>query len=64
MALKENYIEYVRDLLIRMIDHAQSADSPQTKFQHQIFDERTNALVNHILETLADAILEDEPPRS
>ena len=64
MALKENYIEYVRDLLIRMIDHAQSADSPQTKFQHQIYDERTTAIVNHILETLADAILEDEPPRS
>ena len=64
MALKENYIEYVRDLLLRMIDHAQSADAPSTKFQHQIYDERTTALVNHILETLADAILDDEPPRS
>lgn len=64
MALKENYIEYVRDLLIRCIDHTQSADAPQTKFQHGIYDERTRALVNHLLETLADAILEDEPPRS
>ena len=64
MAIKENYIEYVRDLLIRMIDHVQSADAPQTKFQHGIYDARTAALINHILETLADAILEDEPPRS
>ena len=64
MAIKENYIEYVRDLLLRMIDHAQSADAPSTKFQHQIYDERTTALVNPILETLADALLEDEPPRS
>lgn len=63
MAIKENYIEYVRDLLIRMIDHAQSADAPTTKFQHSIYDERTTALVNHMLETLDDA-LEDEPPRS
>jgi len=64
MAIKENYIEYVRDLLIRMIDHVQSADAPNTKFQHGIYDARTAALINHILETLADAILEDEPPRS
>ncbi len=64
MAIKENYIEYVRDLLIRMIDHAQSADAPNTKFQHGIYDARTAALINHMLETLADAILEDEPPRS
>lgn len=63
MPIKENYIEYVRDLLIRMIDHAQSADAPTTKFQHIIYDERTTALVNHMLETLDDA-LEDEPPRS
>lgn len=64
MAIKENYIEYVRDLLIRCIDHTQSADAPQTKFQHGIYDERTRALVNHLLETLADAILDDGPPRS
>jgi len=32
MAIKENYIEYVRDLLIRMIDHAQSADAPTPNF--------------------------------
>jgi hypothetical protein len=64
MPIKENYIEYVRDLLLRMIDHAQSADAPSTKFQHGIYDARTAALINHMLETLADAILEDEPPRS
>lgn len=64
MAIKENYIEYVRDLLVRMIDHVQSADAPNTKFQHGIYDARTTALINHMLETLADAILEDEPPRS
>ena len=64
MAIKENYIEYVRDLLIRMIDHVQSADAPNTKFQHGIYDARPTALINHLLETLADAILEDEPPRS
>ena len=64
MPIKENYIEYVRDLLLRMIDHAQGADAPSTKFQHGIYDARTAALINHMLETLADAILEDEPPRS
>jgi len=60
MAIKENYIEYVRDLLIRMIDHVGNADAPSTKFQHAIYDERTSAIVNHLLEVLGEAI-EDDP---
>ncbi|NBQ69299.1 MAG: hypothetical protein EBU46_10875 [Nitrosomonadaceae bacterium] len=56
MAIKENYIEYVRDLLIRMIDHVQTADAPSTMFQHAIYDERSTQIINHLLEVLDDAI--------
>jgi hypothetical protein len=59
MAIKENFFQYTLEVLERLSDHVRNADAPRSKFQHSVYDARTDNLVNHLLETL-DLGLEEE----
>jgi hypothetical protein len=59
LAIKENFFQYTLEVLERLSDHVRNADAPRSKFQHSVYDARTDNLVNHLLETL-DLGLEDQ----
>lgn len=59
VAIKENFFQYTLEVLERLSDHVRNADAPRSKFQHSVYDARTDNLVNHLLETL-DLGLEDQ----
>ena len=62
LAIKENFFQYTLEVLERLSDHVRNADAPRSKFQHSVYDARTDNLVNHLLETL-DLGLEEENPQ-
>lgn len=55
-------MQYTLELLERLSDHARNADAPRTKFQHTVYEARTNNIVNHLLETLDLGLEEEENP--